>query len=71
MLFPYRGLFISLLLFYVGMPLSSFGKIGDKYVVFGALSNDFTGDQLAKELEDLGSNTLLALERIHKYTSFK
>ncbi len=46
----------------VPLPLSSFGKIGDRYVVFGALAAGSTIEDVVTELEVLSDNTLEAIE---------
>ena len=51
----------------VPLPLSSFGKIGDRYVVFGALSAESTIDDVVTELETLSDNSLEALEAAAPY----
>ena len=51
----------------VPMPLSSFGKIGSKYVVFGALSAKSDAEDLAHELVTLNGNGADALEAIADY----
>lgn len=35
------------------MPLSSFGKMGDEYVIFGAMHSDTTLNNVAEEVETL------------------
>ena len=51
----------------VSLPLSSFGKIRDRYVLFGALSATSTLDHITTELEVLSDNTLEAIEIIAPY----
>ena len=46
----------------VPLPLSSFGKIGDRYVVFGALAANAAVEDVVTELEVLSDNTLEAIE---------
>lgn len=51
----------------VPLPLSSFGKIGDRYVVFGALASGSTIEDVVTELEVLSDNTLEAIEIVGPY----
>ena len=55
-------LLAALLEMNVPLPLSSFGKIGDRYVVFGALAAGSTIEDVVTELEVLSDNTLEAIE---------
>lgn len=48
----------------VSLPLSSFGKIGDRYVLFGALAAGSSIADVVNELEILSENTLDAVEGI-------
>jgi len=48
----------------VPMPLSSFGKVGAQYLIFGALSNRVDIDDILDELDVLSSNTLIAVEEM-------
>ena len=51
----------------VPLPLSSFGKVGDHYVVFGALAAGSTIEDVVTELEVLSDNTLEAIEIVGPY----
>ncbi len=51
----------------LALPLSTFGKIGDDYVLFGALSAQSRMEMLLEELDALASNTLEALELVSGY----
>jgi uncharacterized protein YjfI (DUF2170 family) len=51
----------------IPMPLSSFAKIGDKYVVFGAMSISSTAADLALELSMLSENALDAITAMSDY----
>lgn len=42
----------------IPMPLSSFSKIADKYVIFGALSNNSSFDDIEHELAVLSNNAI-------------
>jgi uncharacterized protein YjfI (DUF2170 family) len=60
-------LLTALLEMNVPLPLSSFGKIGDRYVVFGALAAGSTIGDVVIELEALSDNTLEAIEVVSPY----
>jgi len=60
-------LLTALLEMNVPLPLSSFGKIGDRYVVFGALAAGSTIGDVVTELEALSDNTLEAIEAVSPY----
>ena len=60
-------LLTALLEMNVPLPLSSFGKIGDRYVVFGALAAGSTIGDVVTELEALSDNTLEAIEVVSPY----
>ena len=60
-------LLTALLEMNVTLPLSSFGKVGDRYVVFGALAAGSTIGDVVTELEGLGDNTLEAIEIVGPY----
>lgn len=51
----------------VPLPLSSFGKIGDRYVLFGALAANSSIEDVINELEILSDNTLEAIEMVAPY----
>ena len=57
-------LLATLLEMNVPLPLSSFGKIGDRYVLFGALAASASIDDIVTELESLSDNTLEAIEAV-------
>ena len=52
----------SMLEMNIPMPLSSFSKIGDKYVVFGALSINSTFEDIEHELAVLSNNALEVID---------
>jgi len=58
---------LTMLSMNVPMPLSSFGKMEDNYMVFGALSVNATTDEILYELEMLSDNTLEAIGAIKVY----
>lgn len=45
----------------IPMPLSSFSRIGDRYVIFGALSKDSRFEDVAHEVITLGENSVEVL----------
>ncbi len=51
----------------ITMPLSSFAKIDDQYVIYGALSVSSTLFDVIHELEVLSSNAVEALEAMESY----
>lgn len=51
----------------IPMPLSSFGRIGSRYAIFGALSIHSSADHIAKELTVLSDNALDAIEAMSEY----
>jgi len=57
----------SMLEMNIPMPLSSFSKIGDKYVVFGALSINSSFDDIEHELAVLNSNALEVIDDMSDY----
>lgn len=57
----------TLLSMTVAMPLSSFSKVGNQYIVFGALSTQSSLDEMVEELSVLSDNTLTAVEELMNY----
>lgn len=51
----------------VPMPLSSFGKLGDQYMLFGAMATSSSIDDVRLEVETLSENTLNAIETMADY----
>lgn len=51
----------------ITMPLSSFSKIDDQYVIFGALSVHSSLHDIIHEIETLSSNSLSALHSVKDY----
>lgn len=51
----------------VPMPLSSFSKLGNQYLIFGALSNRATLEDILEEIDVLSDNTLTAIEELSDY----
>ncbi len=57
----------SMLEMNIPMPLSSFSKIGDKYVIFGALSINSTFDDIEHELGVLSNNAIEVIDDMSDY----
>ncbi|HCH70578.1 MAG TPA: DUF2170 domain-containing protein [Colwellia sp.] len=57
----------SMLEMNIPMPLSSFSKIGDKYVVFGALSINSTFEDIEHELVVLSNNAIEVIDDMSDY----
>lgn len=57
----------SMLEMNIPMPLSSFSKIGDKYVVFGALSINSNFNDIEHELAVLNNNALEVIDDMSEY----
>ena len=57
----------SMLEMSIPMPLSSFSKIGDKYVIFGALSIQSTYDDIEHELAVLNNNAIEIIDDMSEY----
>ncbi len=49
------------------VPLSSFGRVGDRYVLFGALSRDAHVADVAKDVAVLSDNALDALDAFSEF----
>ncbi len=57
----------SMLEMNIPMPLSSFSKIGDKYVIFGALSISSTFEDIEHELGVLSNNAIEIIDDMSDY----
>jgi hypothetical protein len=57
----------SMLEMNIPMPLSSFSKIGDKYVVFGALSINSSFDDIEHELAVFSNNAVEVIDDMSDY----
>lgn len=57
----------SMLEMNIPMPLSSFSKIGDKYVIFGALSINSSFTDIEHELAVLNNNALEVIDDMSDY----
>ena len=51
----------------VSIPLSAFSKIGNQYIMFGALSPNSSIDDVLHEIELLSDNVLEAIEAVSDY----
>ncbi len=49
------------------VPLSSFGRIGDRYVLFGALTLNARPEDIAQDVAALSDNALDALEALSEF----
>jgi len=49
------------------IPLSSFGRVGERYVLFGALARDAGVEDIALDIAALSDNALDALEALSAY----
>lgn len=49
------------------VPLSSFGRIGDRYVLFGALARDARSEDIAQDIAALSDNALDALDALSEF----
>lgn len=57
----------SMLEMNIPMPLSAFSKIGDKYVIFGALSINSTFDDIEHELAVLSNNAIEVIDDMSEF----
>jgi uncharacterized protein YjfI (DUF2170 family) len=57
----------AMLLSDISMPLSSFGKLSDQYILYGALSVSSSLYDILHELEVLSSNSVEALNAMQHY----
>ncbi|MBV1877051.1 MAG: YjfI family protein [Pseudomonadales bacterium] len=51
----------------IPMPLSSFAKLGDRYVVFGALSMQSSMEDICHEVVTLTENAVEAIEALEEF----
>jgi uncharacterized protein len=49
------------------VPLSSFGRVGDRYVLAGALARDARAEDVAKDVAVLSDNALDALDALSEF----
>lgn len=49
------------------IPLSSFGKVGDRFVLFGALARDARVEDVASDIAALSDNALDALDALSEF----
>lgn len=57
----------ALLTMNIPMPLSAFSKVGDQYILFGALAPSSSKEDIVHEIEVLSDNTLDAIEAVAEY----
>ena len=60
-------LLVTLLELNPSVPLSSFGRIGERYVLSGALSRDARAEDVAKDVAVLSDNALDALDALSEF----
>ena len=51
----------------IPLPLSSFGKVGPRYILYGALNKNASSEDLFHEVQALSNNTLEAIEALRDY----
>ena len=56
-----------MLMMNVSIPLSAFSKIGNQYIMFGALSPASSVDDVLHEIELLSDNVLEAIDAVSEY----
>ena len=49
------------------IPLSSFGRVGNRYVLFGALARDARSEDVARDIATLSDNALDALDALSEF----
>jgi len=49
------------------IPLSSFGRVGNRYVLFGALARNARSEDIAKDISTLSDNALDALDALSEF----
>lgn len=49
------------------VPLSSFGRVGDRYVLFGALASNASCEDIAQDIAALSDNALDALDALSEF----
>ena len=57
----------SMLTASISIPLSSFARVEDQYVIYGALSVNSSDEDIAHEIEVLSSNSIEAIEVMSDY----
>ena len=57
----------AMLMMNVSIPLSSFSKIANQYIMFGALSPNSSIEEIVTEIEILSDNVLAAIEAVSEY----
>ena len=62
-----QDMHVSMLEMNIPMPLSSFSKIGDKYVIFGALSINSSFHDIKHELGVLSNNAMEIIDDMGEY----
>ncbi len=57
----------AMLIMNAPMPLSAFSKVGQQYILFGALFTEASVDEILEEVDTLSNNTLLAIEELSEF----
>ena len=57
----------TMLVLNVMLPLSAFGRVGNAYVLFGAIGANASIEEIGKEIDALSDNTLEAMEALTEY----
>lgn len=57
----------SMLAMNIALPLSTFAKIGDQFILTGSLSATSKEENIVKEVLELSDNTLESIEALKKY----
>lgn len=62
-----EALLDALLIMNLPMPLSAFSRIGEQYILFGALATSSSVEDIIHEIEVLSDNTLDAVEAVAEF----
>jgi hypothetical protein len=62
-----EALLDAMLIMNAPMPLSAFSKVGQQYILFGALFTEASVDEILEEIDTLSHNTLLAIEELSEF----
>ena len=62
-----EALMDAMLIMNAPMPLSAFSKVGQQYILFGALFTAADIDEILEEIDTLSNNTLLAIEELSEF----
>jgi len=62
-----EALMDAMLIMNAPMPLSAFSKVGQQFILFGALFTGADTDEILEEIDTLSNNTLLAIEELSEF----